>query len=318
MFLELLIFFLSFMVMIVAARILPSALSGIARILHLPEFVIAFVLVAIATSMPELFIGISSAFQGVSTLSFGNILGANLANTTFIMGVAAILAKKIPRDGEISKQNFFFTAVIAFFPLLLATDGLISRADGVLLVAVYGIYLAKLFHDRHYFYKIFRHGAHEPAYLHSTKNVLRHSSRFFLGIFLLVGSAFVIVWSAQILTETYFSSKFFLFGAIFLAIGTTLPELTFVIREALSGKTGAIIGNALGTVAFNAAGVVGVVAILRPIEYAFGREGLITLSALFLAFALFYVFMYTGKALRWKEGVVLILLYAAFVALMLF
>lgn len=316
--LELIIFAVSFCVMVFAARILPRALSGIALILHLPEFVIAFVLVAIATSMPELFVGISSALQGVSALSLGNIFGANLANMTFIMGIAAILARKISRDGEISKQNFFFTAVIAFSPLFLAVDGLISRADGILLLVVYGIYLAKVFRDRHYFHKLARHGAHEPRGLHSAQNVFHHFSRFFLGLVLLVGSAFALVWSAQILAETYFSSNFFLFGTIFLAVGTALPELIFAIRAALSGHTGAIIGNALGTVALNAAAVVGIVAILRPIEYTLGPEGVIASSALFLAFALFYAFMYTGNALRWKEGVVLIVLYVAFVALMLF
>ena len=315
---ELTIFALSFLVMVAAARVLPRALSGIALILHLPEFVVAFVLVAIATSMPELFIGISSSLQGVPALSFGNIFGANLANMTFILGIAAILAKKIPKDGEVSKQNFFFTAVIAFFPLFLAVDGVISRADGLLLLAVYGIYLAKLFRDRHYFHKLLRHNIREPKNLHSRGNVFRQSSVFFASLALLVGSALTLVWSARILTETYLSSNFFLFGIIFLSIGTTLPELTFVIRAALSKHTDAIVGNALGTVAFNAAGVVGIVAMLKPIEYTIGREGVLAGFALFLAFALFYIFMYTGNALRWKEGAALILLYLAFVYLSFF
>ncbi len=315
--LELIIFILSFVVMVAAARILPRALSGIALILHLPEFVIAFVIIAVATSLPELFVGISSSLHGVSALSLGNIFGANVANMTFILGTAAILAKKISKDGEISKQNFFFTAVIAFFPLFLAIDGVISRADGILLLAVLGLYLAKVFRDRHYFHKLLRHNAREPKNLHSRANTLRQFSLFFLSLILLVGSAFTLVWSARILTETYFSSNFFLFGVLFLAIGTTLPELTFAVRAALSGHSSAVIGDALGTTAFNAAGVVGIVALLRPIEYTLAREGILAGGALFLAFALFYIFMYTGNALRWGEGIALILLYAAFVALML-
>src|SRR3989344_1789084 len=128
----------------------------------------------------------------ISALSLGNIFGANLANMSLVMGIATVLARKIPRDGEISKQNFFFTAVIAFSPLFLAIDGVVSRADGVLLLAVYGIYMAKFFRDRHYFRKISRHGLHEPAYLHSNKNVFRQYSSFLLGLFLLVGSAFAL------------------------------------------------------------------------------------------------------------------------------
>ena len=113
---ELTIFALSFLVMVAAARVLPRALSGIALILHLPEFVVAFVLVAIATSMPELFIGISSSLQGVSALSFGNIFGANLANMTFILGIAAILAKKNPQGRRGLQAKFFLYRGHRFFP----------------------------------------------------------------------------------------------------------------------------------------------------------------------------------------------------------
>src|SRR3989344_2684285 len=142
----LIVFFASFLIVLWGGRMLPPALKGLALILHLPEFVIAFVLVAVATSMPELFVGISSAAQGVSTLSLGNIFGANLANMTFVIGIAAIIAKKIPRNGDLSKQNFWLTAALVFFPLFLAFDGVISRADGLAPLVGVGMYFAKIFH----------------------------------------------------------------------------------------------------------------------------------------------------------------------------
>ena len=314
----LIVFFASFLIVLWAGRMLPPALKGLALIFHLPEFVIAFVLVAAATSMPELFVGISSAAQGVSTLSLGNIFGANLANMTFVIGIAAIIVKKIPQNGEISKQNFWLVAALVFFPLFLAFDGVISRADGLALLVVFGMYFAKIFHDRHYFRKASQHGKNEPPGLHSSRNVFVQISHFSLSLALLIGSSFTLIWAARILAETYFSSNFFLFGTLFLSIGTTLPELAFAIRAAGAGQTGAIIGNALGTVAFNGAGIVGLVALLHPIEYALSREGFLVAGALFLSFAFFYLSLYAGKGIGRAGGVLLIALYLVFAVVTLF
>ena len=310
-------FCVSFLVVLWAGKILPRAIGGIARILHVSEFITAFILVAAATSLPELFVGVSSAIGGIPTLSLGNIFGANLANMSLILGVAVLFSGTLlGKEGRLSLQNFWLIFAIAFLPALLGIDGVLSRIDGAVLIAAFGLYIAKLFRDKQYFHKVL-HNHNEPKGFHAAGHILHHSGQFLLGVAFLVGGSFTLIWAAREIIDVYFNSQFFLFGSIVLAFGTTLPELMFAIRAALSKQSGAVFGNALGSVSFNAAAVIGIVALIRPIHIVFSREVLLVGVALLVSFILFRIFVYAKKSLGRAEGLLFLLIYAAFLFLTL-
>ena len=305
------IFIIAFILVLWAGKILPSALGGIAKILGLSEFVTAFIFIAFATSIPELFVGISSALQGIPEISLGNIMGANLFNLTFVIGASVLFAGSIKGDGKISSQNFWLIFLIALLPVLLAADGIISRGDGIILLVVFGLYLTKLFRDKEYFHKEMNDNVRASRRL--PNHISRYISQFIGGITLLLLSAFALIWSAKALVGDYFHDDFILFGVIFVAVGTALPELIFGIQASRKGHSSAMLGNALGSIAFNAAAVVGIVALINPIEIVFNFSFILISVFLLVAFLLFHLFVYTNHRINRKEGFVLLALYLVFV-----
>ncbi len=309
------VFIISFLLVLWAGRVLPKTINGISRILHLSEFITAFLLLSFATSVPELFIGIFSAVQGIPLLSFGNIMGANLVGISLVIGLSVVIAGSVKADGKISSQNFWFVSFIAILPILLAVDGLISRGDGLLLLVIFGLYLVKIFNDKEYFHK--EMDGTEHTGMRSFSRIVHHASRFLFAIFVLLAGSFAFIWSAVQIIEEYFEANFILFGIVFVALGTALPELVFGIRATRQGHGNAMLGNAVGSIAFNAAAVVGIVSIIHPIVVNFSVNLILISVFLVVSLILFHFFVYTRGRINRKEGFVLLLLYGIFLAIML-
>ncbi len=307
---ELIIFIISFIVLSYAGSLLVRSLTRISEVFGLSEYIVAFVLMSIATSIPELFIGLSAAAQGIPDLSLGNVLGTNLLTITLIIGVIAIATDGIKIDSKISHQNFFLIFFIAFLPILLGTDGIISRGDGLLLLIAFSVYVWRLLGEKEYFTKRIEEIEFSLA---SILGAFKNFRKFFLGVLLLVVSSFSIVWSSKGIVENM-DISFLAFGILFVALGTSLPELIFGIKAAFMKHESMTLGNSLGSIAFNATFIVGITALFRPLKTDFA-DGMFLVSVfLFLAFLLFNIFSYSRSGISRKEGVMLVLLYLLFLA----
>jgi len=109
---------------------------------------------AIVASLPNLFVGIFSAIQGIPQLSFGDVIGGNVVDTTLAIALAALFSKSgIPAKSRTVQTTLSFTALAALLPILLAWDGVISRPDGVILILFYILYLIWLFSKKENFSK---------------------------------------------------------------------------------------------------------------------------------------------------------------------
>jgi len=302
------IFVISFIVLSFAGSILVGSLTRISRLLGLSEYIVAFVLMSIATSIPELFIGLSLVAQGISDLSLGNILGTNLLTLTLIIGAIAIASNGIKVDSKISHQNFFLIFLIAFLPVLLGTDGVISRGDGLLLLIAFSIYVWRLLGEKEYFTKRVEEIEFSLA---SILGAFKNFRKFFLGIVLLIVSSFSIVWSSKDIVNNM-DISFLTFGILFIAIGTSLPELIFGIRAAFMKHESMTLGNSLGSIAFNATFIVGITALFSPLKTDFTDGMFIVSLFLFIAFLFFNFFSYTKSHISRAEGVMLVLLYIVF------
>ncbi|MBI2108743.1 MAG: sodium:calcium antiporter [Parcubacteria group bacterium] len=307
------VFMLSLALTVWAGGILPRALGGIALILRLSQFVTAFFLVSLATSIPELFIGISSAFQNIPDISLGNILGGNLVNITLKVGIIVLIVGALTGEGKISNQNFWLVFFLGVLPTLLGVDGVISRGDGVILLLAFALYIIKIFKDEEYYHKHIP--IHEPPDLRSVSNVMRHFGVFLGGSVLLLVSSFLLIWSSKEIVGAYFDENFFLFGIIFLALGTTIPEFIFGVRASRMGQGAAMLGNTLGSIAYNATAIVGLVAVLNPIEIDSNGNFFVIAFFLFVAFLMFHFFVYTKRKITRLEASVLLLVYILFLGL---
>ncbi len=305
---EIIVFIISFILLSYAGSLLVRSLTRISEVFGLSEYIVAFVLMSIATSIPELFIGLSAVAQGVPDLSLGNVLGTNLLTLTLIIGAIAIATNGIKIDSKISHQNFFLIFFIAFLPVLLGTDGIISRGDGLLLLIAFSIYVWRLLGEKEYFTKRVEEMEFSLA---SILGAFKNFRKFFLGITLLIISSFSIVWSSRGIVENM-DISFLAFGILFIAIGTSLPELMFGIRAAFMKHASMTLGNSLGSIAFNATFIVGITALISPLKTDFGDGMLLVSVFLFLAFLMFNIFSYSRSGISRKEGVMLVLLYLVF------
>lgn len=128
----------------IGSKLLVDGAVGVAEALEIPPLIIGLTVVAVGTSLPELVTAITSARQNVSDLAVGNVLGANIANLTLIVGSASGL-----HDVTLTRANqtFNFPALLVFFGMLywlMRTGKTITRREGAMLLVAYSIYLSVL------------------------------------------------------------------------------------------------------------------------------------------------------------------------------
>lgn len=302
------VFIISFIVLSYSGGLLVRSLTRIAKLIGMSEYIIAFVLMSIITSIPELFISIFSLVQGVPLLSFGNILGANLIMITLVIGSISVLSGGIKIDSKISHQNFFIVFFITFLPILLAIDGIISRGDGLVLLISFVLYIWRLLGDKEYFTKRVSEFDFSAG---SIFGVFKSFRGFFFAVALLIGSSFLIVLSSKSIAS-YLGSSTLFFGMLFVALGTSLPELVFGVKAASMDHPSMTLGNSIGSIAFNSTFILGLISVIVPIEVDLLGEVFLAPVFLFVSFILFNFFSYTQSKISRSEGVMLVFIYIIF------
>lgn len=153
--------------------------------------------------------------------------------------------------------------------------------------------------------------------VHYFKKLVQDLIRFVLGLGILLVSSWGVVWSATAIAEQL-GVSLLLIGLILLAIGTTLPEISFGLRSVWMKHEAMTLGNFIGSVAFNALFVLGLVALISPIiiqdVFLLANIGFF----LFLALTVFNVFIRTKDHLSYKEGLILVGLYVFFLTVQVF
>ncbi|MFH1671378.1 MAG: sodium:calcium antiporter [Candidatus Portnoybacteria bacterium] len=304
------IFVISFFILTLSSNWLVGSLTRVAKFLGWKEFVVAFFTMALASSVPNLSVGISAALHSVPSLAFGEIVGNNIIDLSLAVALAVIISRKgLALSSDTVQGSGIFTIFIAILPPLLVLDGVVSKGDGGLLILIFFIYIFWLFSRRERFTKVYDHVVRKI----SLGSFFKSFSIMILAIFLLVLAAEGIVRSA-----TYFSNLFHfpiaLIGILVVGMGNALPEIFFSIQAARRGEDGVVIGNLMGSVIITATLALGIVALIRPIEvedispFAVARFFLL-ISAIF-----FLLFLRTGRKIDKKEAWFLLFLYLAFVA----
>lgn len=302
------IFVVAFLVLIRSGSMLVRSLSVLAKFFGISEYATAFILMAGATSLPELFIGATSAFSGMPELSLGNILGANFLNLTLVLGASALIGRGLAVSEPVRGEDVRMIFVLTVIPFLLALDGAFGRIDGVILIILFIGYLLELFEESRERFALqpghpFRHSASvEP---------LRHLAYFFGGIVLMLASALAVVYSGTRVAQSLELPPF-LFGVVLLSLGSALPELVFGVRSALLRHGSLGFGNSVGSVMFNLLFILGIVAMINPIVFSDSAAVLWGLAGVsFLILFLQALIFFKGGISR-GTGAGLLIAYAAF------
>src|SRR3989304_2424006 len=296
------------LVLIAAALVLARSsvflidkLTAIAVKLRISEYLVGFVIMAVATSIPELIVGIIAALENDPNLSLGNVIGSNIANMSLILGLAALIAGGMRVQIQVRNGEMIFSDLIGVAPLGMLLDQRLSRTDDIVLLAFFFLYMYNLiFQSREY---------HKVTTDHRTERPLwRELALFGAGLAVLVASAQGMVSASEKLA-LLLGIPMILFGIFAVALSTSLPELTTSISAAIRRQSGFVMGNILGSTVANSTLVLGITAIIQP--FTVENPTILTVSAVLLVLTFF---VRTGYRITRIESLVLILGYVVYLA----
>lgn len=252
-------------VLILGADLLVRGASRLAAAAGIPPLVIGLTIVAIGTASPEIAVSLQAASLGQGSLTLGNVLGSNIFNILFVLGVTALVAPIV-----IAEQLIRFDAPImvgvSLLAFGLAADGRFGAFDGIILIVGFLAYTVfALRQSRRESAKVHKEYAREFADTekHTTWNTTKNILFMLVGLGLLVLGARWLVDSATNIAMSIGISELVI-GLTVVAVGTSLPEVATSIIAALKGESDIAVGNAVGSNIFNLLGVLGISGLLAP------------------------------------------------------
>lgn len=304
-----------FILLIKGADVLVNGSSAIAKKLRISEIVIGLTIVSIGTSMPELFVSTSSALQGFSDISIGNVIGSNICNLLLILGVSALIHPvKFHKETKYIENPMSIILTLIFLAICNINQD-VSRAEGIVLLIlfvaflIYTIIMGKKSQDE----VILQLSLEEAKKISVTKNV----GLIILGIIALkIGGDLVVENAKLIATALNISEK--IIGLTIVAIGTSLPELVTSVTAAIKGDSDIAIGNIVGSNIFNMLLIVGLSAIIKPITYNISYNFEMIILFIGMILMLIFPFVKPKDEMSRSNGLIMTLLYAIYMLILFF
>ena len=259
MFLPIFSFILGLVLLIWSAGRFVAGASALAKYCGLSSFLIGMIVVGFGTSAPELAVSLFAALGGSPELALGNAYGSNIGNIALILGFTAIIFPiVIPKSAiRMDIPLLLLATAISFVLLFFNKD--VSRLDGILLVLLFAVIIALQI------WQGISNKAENSDNEIGSKNLLSSLFWLVLGLGILVGSSKLLVFGATEIAKALGVSDL-LIGLTVVAIGTSLPELASSVIAAKKGDTALALGNIVGSNILNSLIVVGISAIISPMN----------------------------------------------------
>ena len=268
------------------------------------KLVIGLTVVALGTSAPEMSVALIASFEGNPLLAVGNAIGSNIANIGLVLGVTALVTP-LPFSSGVRTEELRWVLAVTILALVLMFDLHLSMLDGLLLIALLGLILWRLYRKQQVVAAELQDGL-----LFQTEDLPNLDTRqsmiaFGTGLLAILISADMLVWAATGIASWWGVSELVI-GLTIVAVGTSLPELAASVVAAFKGHADIAIGNVVGSNILNILTVLTIPALISApgIEaVVFWRDcGMMLALTLVLT-----VFAYTmKKAITRVEGAVLL------------
>jgi cation:H+ antiporter len=295
--------------------------SSLARRLGVSKLVVGLTVVAFGTSAPELAVNLSAAVGGDADIAFGNIIGSNIANIGLILGLASLIgclaihSQLITRELPLLLLATAGTAIMALDPLLGGGQAVFDRGDGLLLLLLFAVFMYGMVRD-------ILPRRDTDSLIRASGDTRPPTARWRMaasvgvtvaGLGLLVSGGNLTVKGAEDVALSLGVPPSVI-GLTIVAVGTSLPELVTSLVAAVRQEADIAVGNIVGSNIFNLLFILGVTAAIRPIPVP--AAGSIDILALVLFTAILVPFSLTnGRCIVRSEGVVLLVLWVAYIAL---
>ena len=255
--------------------------SLVAKKVGVSELTIGLTIVALGTSAPEIFVGISSVLNNSESIAMGAVVGSNISNIALIFGVSCIGISFLPKKTPIIQlMPFLISAGVLGYVLI---DLNVSMLDGILLLIAF-----------FYFLYVINANKNTQTYVDADQNKNNFVTLIYLTvglIALILGSRYAVIYAEKIALSLNISEL--IIGLTIIAIGTSLPELAATISAVLKKKTDMVVGNVIGSNVLNITLVVPIIGFFSNVqldEVLLGRDYLIMIIAtlLFMLVVLIY------------------------------
>ncbi len=302
-------------ILIVGAEALVRGASRLAAALGISPLVIGLTVVAFGTSSPEMAVSVQAAIAGQGDIALGNVVGSNIFNVLFILGISALITPLIVAQ-QLVRLDVPIMIGMSFLVWLMALNGYLGRWEGMLLFAgiiVYTVFL--IWQSRRESKAVQEEYATE--YGERETRTWQHTA---LNVLLAVGGLALLILGARWLVDgatqlaRFFGVSDLIIGLTIVAAGTSLPEVAASIVAALRGERDIAVGNVVGSNIFNLLAVLGLAGIVAPGEGLAVAPGVLAIDLPFMvavAVACLPIFFTGGTVVRW-EGVVFLGYYVAY------
>jgi len=304
-----LVLIIGFIFLIKGAGFFVDGSSSIAKKFKVPPILIGLTIVAFGTSAPESAVSINAALKGSNEIALGNVIGSNLFNFLLVIGISSVINPMKVKKGTILKE-FPFTVLSSLVLFILCADialqgagiNILSRADGLILLSLFSIFL---------YYLVEMAILSREDYNEETKDIsLGKSIIISLGgvLGIILGSEWVVSASSSIALKLGMSQN--LVGLTIVAVGTSLPELVTSITAAFKNESDIAMGNVIGSNIFNLLFILGISSAIRPIPI----NSIIFVDMIYLLIVtiITYTFAITKRAVYRGEGILLSLSYIVY------
>lgn len=288
--------------------------------LGISPLIIGLTVVAFGTSAPELAVSIGGALSGQADIALGNVVGSNIFNVLFILGLSAIIVP-LTVSHQIIRFDVPLMITVSVVVLLISFDYVISRFDGFLLVIGLIVYVGALI-----VLSLKAHAANkESGQKPETNGQVSGSINWPLNIFLVIaGLALLVLGSRWFVSGAVSFARTLgvselIVGLTIVAAGTSMPEVVTSIIAAIRGERDIAVGNVVGSNIFNILGVLGISSILAPSGISVSSSILALDIPLMIAVAIacLPIFFTKGIISRW-EGVLFMSYYIAYTLFLIF
>jgi len=285
--------------------------------MRISTLVVGMTVVSFATSAPELFVSIKSALDGVTDITFGSVIGSNIANITLVLGLTAIVFQI-----KITKQTYLlnypvmlFTSVL--FGVVLFFTNQISHLTGFVFISLLLLFVFILI-KRSRKENVQLSVEENEEYKSSVKTPVYLSVIYMItGVLLLAfGSEFLVNGVARIAESFDISER--VISVSLVALGTSIPELATSLVAAFRKESNLAIGNLIGSNIFNVLAVLGITSIITPIQLS---DSPIMIDYLWMMSSIIllgvFIYILSKKILTRIEGTCMFLFYIIFMIFLL-
>lgn len=294
---NILIFAVSLTVLLKASDFFVESAERIGLSLGISPFIIGVTIVAFGTSLPELATSIAAVFSGSSEIVVGNVIGSNVTNILLVLGITAIVAKRIVMDFDIMDIEMPLLVASAFFLYFVLADNQVSLYESILFLVALTVFLMNSFGQK-------VDNIEKPKFAVKDLIIL-----VIAGVAVYLGANYTIFAIDKIASQLGVNQDFIALSV--LALGTSLPEVVVSIAAARKGKPGIAVGNVLGSNIFNTYAVIGIPSLMGNLVIPESTNSF-SLPFMVGVTILFAIACISKRINRW-EGVMLVLFYIYFI-----